>query len=183
VEASHSFFQSSLKKIATMAHRNDRAVRLEEPTITLQLARLRDVNEIARMSAALIEHGLPPAWTVARVSRQLKHRDSVTVVARTATQLVGFAIMQVGDDKAHLTLLAVLPTARRRGVASKLLTWLHETAMAAGVFVVNLELRAENAQARRFYLSMGYEECGYVRGYYSNIEDAVRMRRDLTVKS
>jgi len=91
--------------------------------------------------------------------------------------------MQFGDDTAHLNLFAVAPRARRSGVATQLLTWLHETAMVAGTFVINLELRAENIGARRFYMAMGYEECGYVRGYYSNVEDAVRMSRDLTVKA
>jgi ribosomal protein S18 acetylase RimI-like enzyme len=51
----------------------------------------------------------------------------------------------------------------------------------AGVFDVRLELRASNAEARAFYTALGYRECGTVRAYYSGLEDAHRMRRDLRV--
>ncbi len=149
--------------------------------VTLQLATLRDAHDLARMSATLIEFGLPHTWTLRRVSAHIRHKESVVLVAKSAEKLVGFAIMQFGDTTAHLNLLAVTPNARRRGIGKQLLTWLHETAMVAGTFVINLELRAINAQARRFYVSMGYDEFGYVQRYYSNVEDAVRMSRDLTV--
>jgi len=135
------------------------------------------------MSAALIESGLPPTWTEARVMWHIKHKESIVLVARSAQQLGGFAIMQFGDDTAHLNLLAVSKHARRHRIATQLLTWLHETAMVAGTFVVNLELRAQNIEARNFYRSMGYREAGLLRRYYSGIEDAIRMSRDLTVKT
>jgi ribosomal protein S18 acetylase RimI-like enzyme len=135
------------------------------------------------MSAELIESGLPPTWTESRVMWHIKSKESIVLVARDAGQLNGFAIMQFGDDTAHLNLLAVSPYARRYGVATQLLAWLHETAIVAGTFVIRLELRAQNIEARDFYRSMGYRESGLLRRYYSGIEDAVRMSRDLTVKT
>ncbi|HTE43308.1 MAG TPA: GNAT family N-acetyltransferase, partial [Steroidobacteraceae bacterium] len=97
-------------------------------------------------------------------------------------ELVGFAIMQFGDASAHLNLLAVRPHVRRRGLGRQMLDWLHESAIVAGTFTINLELRAGNVDARRFYLSMGYTESGHVHRYYSALEDAVRMTRNLTVQ-
>ena len=154
----------------------------EQDAVTLQLATMRDVGDIARMSAALIEDGLPPAWTPRRVYAHIKHKECTVLVARLAQRTAGFAIMEFGATTAHLNLLAVRPQLQRRGVGRQLLSWLHESAITVGTFIVNLELRAENIKARRFYASMGYEECGYVPRYYSNIEDAVRMSRDLTVR-
>lgn len=147
--------------------------------ITLQLAALSDAHDIARMAAAFIERDLPHNWTPQRVAHHIRHRESVVLIAKSSRQLVGFAIMQFADTTAHLNLLAVSPHARRRGIARQLLEWLHETARVAGTFVVNLELRASNAEARQFYNSLGYVDCSYVPRYYDNIEDAVRMSRDL----
>ena len=89
--------------------------------------------------------------------------------------------MQFGDSTAHLNLLAVERGSQRRGVGRGLLTWLEETAIVAGTFLIELELRATNAVARAFYEALGYRETGRIAGYYQRIEDAVRMARDLRI--
>jgi ribosomal protein S18 acetylase RimI-like enzyme len=156
---------------------------LAQHTVSLQLAYRSDAHTIAKMSAALIESGLPPTWTQTRVLWHIKSKESIVLVARSANGLDGFAIMQFGDDTAHLNLLAVSSYARRHGIATQLLSWLHETAIVAGTFVINLEMRANNIEAQSFYRSMGYRELGLIRRYYSGVEDARRMSRDLTVKT
>jgi ribosomal protein S18 acetylase RimI-like enzyme len=150
--------------------------------VTLQLARARDVPAIAALSADIIERGLPQSWTPRRVQSHIRHRECTVLVARVAPTLAGFAIMEFGDTSAHLNLLAVDPRFQRRGIGRRMIEWLHESAITIGTFVIHLELRADNAKALRFYRSMGYEECGYVPRYYSNVEDAVRMSRDLTIR-
>ncbi|MBC7984402.1 MAG: ribosomal-protein-alanine N-acetyltransferase, partial [Candidatus Obscuribacterales bacterium] len=60
------------------------------------------------------------------------------------------------------------------------LSWLHQSAITAGTFLIRLELRASNSTALRFYASAGYRQHNYVQGYYSHIEDAVCMSRDLS---
>jgi [ribosomal protein S18]-alanine N-acetyltransferase len=149
---------------------------------TLQPAVLAEAAQIASLSNRLIEAGLPVTWTTQRVAAQICHRESMVLTAKEADELIGFAIMQFGNERAHLNLLAVLPGARRYGVGRRMLGWLHESALTAGTFTIELELRAENLVARRFYGSMGYAECGYTRNYYSGKEDAVHMKRDLTVR-
>jgi ribosomal protein S18 acetylase RimI-like enzyme len=154
----------------------------EQGALTLQLATLRDVRDIARMSATLIEHDLPHSWTERRIQAHIRHRECTVLVAKSANQLAGFAIMEFGNTAAHLNLLAVDARMQRRGIGRQLLEWLHESALTVGTFIVRLELRAENGKARRFYAAMGYDEYGYVPRYYCNIEDAVLMSRDLTVR-
>jgi ribosomal-protein-alanine N-acetyltransferase len=61
-------------------------------------------------------------------------------------------------------------------------TWLEETALTAGTFVVGLELRAQNEVARCFYRALGYRELGRVPGYYQGIEAAIRMVRDVRAR-
>jgi ribosomal-protein-alanine N-acetyltransferase len=59
------------------------------------------------------------------------------------------------------------------------MAWLDATTRAAGIAVIRVEARASNTQARSFYRHHGFRETGIVSGYYEDVEDAVRMRRDL----
>jgi len=56
-----------------------------------------------------------------------------------------------------------------------------ESAVIAGLFRINLEVRAGNQEARSFYTRLGYKENGRVPGYYSGVEDAIKLTRDLKV--
>jgi ribosomal protein S18 acetylase RimI-like enzyme len=58
-----------------------------------------------------------------------------------------------------------------------------ETASVAGLFLMQLEVRAGNQRARRFYARLGYRETTRSAGYYSGVEDAIRFERDLAVAS
>ncbi len=151
--------------------------------LTLKLAAPADAAPIAAMSRELIEAGLAWTWTPERVARNLAHPDSLVLTARDGVPLVGFAIMQFGDERAHLSLLAVRPDCRRQGVARRMLEWLTASALTAGIASVHLELRESNLGARRFYLSQGFAETMRVPGYYRGVETAVRMLREIRVKA
>jgi ribosomal-protein-alanine N-acetyltransferase len=150
-----------------------------------ELASPRDASRIAALSRHLIEAGLRPSWPADRVLCHIKRTDSVVLAARfqgpLTVQLAGFAIMQFGDDRAHLNLLAVAADQQRRGLGRRLVTWLHASALVAGTFDLSLELRANNAGARRFYESLGYTAGDLIPGYYQGQEDAQRMSCDLRV--
>jgi ribosomal-protein-alanine N-acetyltransferase len=152
---------------------------------TLSLARAGDAREIAEMSRDLIEQGLTWSWTPARVQHFISGAESSVVVARResrgdaprddARRIAAFAIMHFGDEVAHLNLLAVASECRRQGLGRQLMDWLNATAVAAGVFRVNLELRSHNADARAFYESLGFTSLGVIHGYYQGREAALRM--------
>ena len=147
----------------------------------LEPARVADAARLAAMSHELIESGLRPAWGRERISWYVRHAESVVLTARSDRTVAGFAIMRYGEEAAHLNLLAVDPAYRRRGIARRLVTWLEETALTAGTFIVGLELRARNREAQDFYRALGYREVGRVPGYYQGIEAAIRMERDVRV--
>lgn len=147
----------------------------------LEPARVADAARLAAMSYQLVESGLRPAWGAQRISWHVRHPESVVLTARSDRTVAGFAIMRYGDDVAHLNLLAVDPAHRRRGIARRLVTWLEESALTAGTFVIGLELRAQNLEAQDFYRALGYHEVGRVPGYYQGIEAAIRMERDVRV--
>lgn len=174
---------------------------MPQDTTSIRLARAEDARDIALMSRDLIEDGLGWRYDPARVQRLISAPDTVALVAgarlaerpapgRAAPQrapasgrapLAGFAVMDFGDERAHLVLLAVRPAHRRAGVGRALLEWLVRSARTAGIASLHLELRASNLAARAFYRAMGFEETVEVPGYYRGPggarEPALRMLR------
>jgi len=158
--------------------------------ITIRPAEQRDAQAIATMSRDFIESGLGWKYDAARVMRAMRDRETLAAVAcegaKTGTAkgaVAGFAIMEFGDERAHLVLLAVRPSHRRLGIGQRLLDWLLESARVAGMASIHLELRAGNDAARRFYRAMGFYETVLVPGYYRSgegrKEGALRMLRVL----
>jgi ribosomal protein S18 acetylase RimI-like enzyme len=146
---------------------------------TLGLARSSDALEIAEMSRDLIEYGLDWSWTPSRVRRSISGRESSVLVARRQRRIAAFAIMHFGDESAHLNLLAVAASHRRQGLGRQLVDWLTATAIEAGIFRIDLELRAQNHAAREFYERIGFDALNVIPGYYQRREPALRMTRRL----
>jgi len=147
--------------------------------IDFRLARIADAGHLAAMSREFIESGLGWSWTPARVRKHIHSRDSVVLIAKSGTRIAGFAIMRFGDEEAHLDLLAVKPIYRREGVGRRLIEWLEDSALVAGVSIIYLEVRAGNTGAQRFYENLGYRRIRRLHGYYRGREAAVCMGIDL----
>ena len=159
--------------------------------ITIRIAEPRDAQAIAMMSRDFIEAGLGWKYDAAKVMRAIRDKETLAVVACEGGKnsaaargaITGFAIMELGDERAHLVLLAVRPSHRRLGIGQRLLDWLLESARVAGMASIHLELRAGNDAARRFYRAMGFYETVLVPGYYRSgegrKEGALRMLRVL----
>lgn len=147
--------------------------------IAVRLATQRDAQAIALMSRDLIEAGLGWKYDAPRVLKSIRDPDTLTPLASDRGRIAGFAIMEFGEERAHLVLLAVRPTHRRAGVGRRLVEWLVESARTAGIASLHLELRAGNEAARGFYRAMGFDETIVVPGYYRGREPALRMIRVL----
>jgi ribosomal-protein-alanine N-acetyltransferase len=145
----------------------------------IRLAVPGDALAISELSRDAIEHGLPWNWTPRRVAKSIAASATNVAVVRQGDTLVGFAIMEYGDEEAHVVLFAVHPAYRRKGVGSQLLSWLEATTRVAGIDLIRLEARAQNAAAISFYRKHGFKELGLRKGYYLGVEDAVRMAKDL----
>lgn len=130
---------------------------------------------MAEMSRELIEVGLGWRYTPRRMAALIGDPETVALVACDASSIQGFAIMQFGDENAHLTLLCVRPTQRKRGIGRRMNEWLVESARVAGIASVQLELRADNAVALAFYRRIGFTETQWVPGYYGGQFAARRM--------
>jgi ribosomal-protein-alanine N-acetyltransferase len=146
---------------------------------TIRLATLRDARAISEMSRDEIEQGLPWTWTPERVRRAIRERSTNVAVALEGDAIVGFGIMHYGDEKAHLSLLAVHAARRELGVGARLMDWLETCAVTAGCSRIELETRADNHVALAFYGLRGYQRFATVPGYYQGRIDAFRLARKL----
>ena len=68
-------------------------------------------------------------------------------------------------DEIELLALAVVPAARRQGIA----TALHQVMLSAlAPAVAYLEVRADNHEAQALYRRLGYRDSGQRKAYYAN---------------
>lgn len=153
-------------------------------TCELRLAKPRDARLLARMSRDYIEQGLSWRWRPEQLARKIAAADTVVLVAELDVGGVrfigGFAVMDfdLGArlEKAQLVLLAVHPNIRRRNIGGQLLRWLHKSARVAGCEHIELQVRADNFPARRFYQNFGYQEEALIPGYYDGTKAAYQMK-------
>lgn len=149
----------------------------------IELATADEAPVLAAMSRDLVETGLGWRWTARAIASRIRHRATNVVVARSGAGPVGFSIMAYGDDVANLLLLAVDVRCRRQGTGSALVRWLCASAANAGIETVIAEVRRGNAGARKFYAALGFRELSLLRGYYSGVEDAIRLGLEPTAVS
>lgn len=140
-----------------------------------------DAPTLAAMSRDLIETGLGWHYRTERIGQLLANAEAASVVACNGARTVGFAIMTLGDERAHLVLLAVRSEHHRRGIGRRLTQWMVDTSLTAGIATLHVELRADNRPAYMFYRALGFEQTLRIAGYYRGRETAIRMMRLLRV--
>ena len=147
----------------------------ETRSSVIRLARRSDAPGLAAMSRDLIEYGLRWRWRPNRLLAAINDPDSSVIVADDGDGPVGFAVMSFRTSSAHLSLLAVLPERRKRGIGVMMLEWLIQSCRVAGIGRIHLEVRSSNDNAITFYKRYHFESVGLRRGYYDHREDATLM--------
>ena len=145
----------------------------------IRLASKSDAATIALMSRQYIEQGLGWSWNVCRIEAAIRSDATNVAVVHERGEVIGFGIMQYGEQTAHLALLAVHPNYRRRGLAARLMAWLEKCADTAGIERIVCEARSDNPTAIAFYQKLGYVQLARVAGYYRGVLDALRMEKNL----
>ena len=120
-------------------------------------------------------------WTRQAFEAALKERHARFRVARSPDgSVVGYLIAWFVFDEAEIANVAVVPTARRRGIARALLEAILVEARASQVARVFLEVRESNSAARGLYGSMGFMPIARRPRYYRKpVEDAIVLRLEL----
>ena len=103
-------------------------------------------------------------------------------VCSDADGLVGYSVMMMILDEAHLLNISIVATRQRRGFGGMLLEFLFDEARRAGGHAMLLEVRPSNESGCALYRRYGFVEIGRRRGYYpwhEGREDAIVMKRAL----
>ncbi len=91
-------------------------------------------------------------------------------------QLIGYAIIMVAVEEAHLLNFAIARAWQGRGAGAKFLGFVVEESQRIGCEMLYLEVRPTNVIGRRLYERFGFKQLGLRRDYYpavSGREDAL----------
>lgn len=97
--------------------------------------------------------------------------------------IVGYAIMSIVLDEAHLLNVCVDPRHHGEGRGRALVRYLLDQASRAKAHAVYLEVRPSNRAARALYASLDFAQVGLRKGYYpaaQGREDALILVREFT---
>ena len=100
-----------------------------------------------------------------------------------AAELVGYFVLMVAAQEAHLLNLSISAVHQRRRHGSGLLSEAADLARRLGARNVFLEVRPSNRGAQALYTRFGFQKVGTRRGYYpahSGREDALVLTLPLT---
>jgi [ribosomal protein S18]-alanine N-acetyltransferase len=101
------------------------------------------------------------------------------LIMREESGLQGFVIARVVGEEWEIENIAVAGPSRRRGLGTRLLGELLDSARAKGAAAVFLEVRESNQAARALYEKWAFRESGRRPRYYKDpAEDAIRYRLD-----
>jgi [ribosomal protein S18]-alanine N-acetyltransferase len=137
-----------------------------------------DLTQVVQIESVIY----PFPWTRGNFLDSLRAGYSAWTLRNRSGAIVGYAVMMLSLDEAHLLNLSVALHEQRSGLGWRLLEWMAEVARGYGARTMMLEVRPSNESALRLYKTYGFECIGVRRGYYPAAvgrEDAVVMRISL----
>ena len=133
---------------------------------------LSDVASIEEMSFSL-------PWSLESLEFMLTDQASA-LVALEDGRVLGYVGMMCVLDEGQIINVAVHSDARRRGVGRRLMEAAQTYAKERGIVFLSLEVRESNIAARSLYSSLGWEEQGIRKGFYSHpVENACVMTKSI----
>lgn len=138
----------------------------------------------ANLLAALHGEAFAAPWSAASFAELLLSHWRGGHLAREGDRALGFILVQRIADEAEILTLAVVPTARRRGIARTLVAAALDEARRAGLRRMLLEVAVANHAARALYERLGFVRVGERKAYYAATAtggDALVLARDLVV--
>lgn len=136
---------------------------------------LEEVYEIDKES-------FPIPWSKTSFEEELKNILSTYLTAKIDGKVVGYIGSWMIIDECHITNIAILPSYRRKGIASKLVKELINYCNENGISYMLLEVRTNNVPAQKLYEKFGFKSDGIRKGYYKNpdgtYDDAMLMTKE-----
>lgn len=148
-----------------------------EPRACLRPMREADIDAVY----AIEIRAYPFPWT-AGIFRDCLRADYPCWVLLDGETVIGYFLMSVAADEAHVLNICVAPEAQGQGHGRRMLRAAVQLARARGVQRVFLEVRPSNPNAIALYHAEGFNEIGRRPRYYpaaNGREDALVMAIEL----
>lgn len=132
-----------------------------------------DLDAVMHIEPHIYSH----PWTRGNFSDSLKSEHSAWVLEHDA-KIIGYALMMMVLDEAHLLNLSISKTYQKQGLGRYLLEHMIQIAQNKQAANMFLEVRSSNISAISLYENIGFNEMAIRRGYYpahNGREDAVLM--------
>ena len=141
------------------------------PQLNYRRMRTADLAEVAHLEKTL--YAFP--WSIGNF------RDSVNAgydcwVVSHGEAVIGYAILMVALDEAHLLNIAIAAEWQNQGIGGDFLDQVVAIARQAACQIVYLEVRPSNLAARHLYRRMGFQQIAIRPEYYPAVagrEDAL----------
>lgn len=141
--------------------------------------RITDIEAVQEIE----ESAYPHPWTRGNFVDSLASGYRCRTVRDARDRLIGYALIMMAVDEAHLLNITVLPALHGRGLGRMLLDHTVSIAKEEGATSILLEVRPSNVRAIRIYEQYGFTRIGLRRDYYPAVdqrrEDAIVMRLHL----
>jgi len=151
-------------------------------------ALLNDLPRYRRMTAIDLDAIMdienevyPHPWTPGNFNDSLRSGYHCWVL-EAAGEIIGYSVVMIAADEAHLLNLSIASSWQRRGYGREMLKFLLKVARDFDAGKMYLEVRPSNIAGRGLYVSAGFGEIATRRGYYpahDGREDAVIMELEL----
>ncbi|QFJ54694.1 ribosomal protein S18-alanine N-acetyltransferase [Pseudobutyrivibrio xylanivorans] len=135
-----------------------------------------DIEQIV----AIEEEAMSNPWNAVAYQEAISSDHAFIIVAEDSGTIAGFAVFYLTAPESELPDIVVSEEYRGHGIGKKLLAHSIEELKSKGIDIIFLEVRVSNTPARHLYTSLGFEEIGRRKYFYSNpVEDAICMRLDI----
>jgi ribosomal-protein-alanine N-acetyltransferase len=142
-----------------------------------------DLAVLAELHAAIFRAPWDQPWSAQSFAEILAMPGAQGWLLSAGEAPIGFMLARFILDEGEILLMGIVPDARRRGHAARLMRILRDAARDAGIATLFLEHAAGNEAAGALYGGFGFFRIGRRRAYYERRgggrEDAITLRCDL----
>lgn len=146
-----------------------------------------DLALLAELHAAIFKAPWDQPWSAQSFAEILAMPGAQGWLVSGGETPIGFMLARFALDEGEILLTGIVPEARRRGHAARLMRVLMDQARQAGIGRLFLEHAAGNEAAGALYGRFGFCAIGRRRAYYERRgggrEDAITLRCDLSARA
>jgi ribosomal-protein-alanine N-acetyltransferase len=143
--------------------------------VVLRRLQPEDLSPLAALHAGCFPEA---PWTSKALALLLAQPGTAAFLAEQSGRLLGFVLLRRAAGEAEILSLGVDPSARRQGLARRLLA-AGEAWLGAGGARLFLEVASGNAPALALYRRLGFRQVGRREKYYADGGDALVLRREV----